>query len=100
MRWPGSPPAARPSVIAARLALAELPLRRVLDEPLIPYEADEVTRLIIDGHDAAAFAGIADLSVGEFRDWLLDRATDTTALTRVARGVTPEDGGGGEQADA
>ena len=76
--------------IAARLALAEVPLRRFLDEPLIPYEADEVTRLIIDGHDAAAFAEIADLSVGEFRDWLLERAADTTTLSRIAPGVTPE----------
>ncbi|OWQ85664.1 ethanolamine ammonia lyase large subunit [Roseateles aquatilis] len=75
---------------AARLALADVPLRRFLDEALIPYESDEITRLILDDHDPVAFAGIAHLTVGEFRDWLLRAETDTAALTRVASGLTPE----------
>ena len=73
--------------VAARYCLADLPLRRFLDEALIPYEADEVTRLIIDGHDAAAFAPVAALTVGGLRDWLLDPANDPSPL---APGLTPE----------
>ncbi|MBL8446866.1 MAG: ethanolamine ammonia-lyase subunit EutB [Zoogloeaceae bacterium] len=76
--------------MAARLALADLPLRHFLDEAVIPYEADEVTRLIVDTHDGAAFASVAHLTVGEFREWLLDDATDTAALAHVAPGLTPE----------
>ncbi|MGE4218598.1 MAG: ethanolamine ammonia-lyase subunit EutB [Alphaproteobacteria bacterium] len=76
--------------VAARHALADLPLRRFLDEAVIPYEEDEVTRLILDGHDAAAFAPVASLTVGEFRDWLLSDAADGPALAALAPGVTPE----------
>ena len=76
--------------MAARLCLAEVPLRRFLDEALIPYETDEVTRLIIDRHEPAAFAPIAHLDVGGLRDWLLAETTDTEALTRVQAGLTPE----------
>jgi len=74
--------------MAARLCLAEVPLKRFVDEALIPYETDEITRLIIDGHDAAAFAPIAHLDVGRFRDWLL--AAETDALHAVRAGLTPE----------
>jgi ethanolamine ammonia-lyase large subunit len=76
--------------MAAKLCLAELPLRVFLDEGLIPYEADEVTRLIIDRHDAGAFADVSHLTVGDFRNWLLSDAADETALTRKAPGITPE----------
>ena len=79
--------------MAARMALAELPLRTFLNEALIPYEADEVTRLILDRHDEAAFAEIAHLTVGDFRDWLLIQAVapdGEAALTRVRAGITPE----------
>ncbi|HXN10670.1 MAG TPA: ethanolamine ammonia-lyase subunit EutB [Steroidobacteraceae bacterium] len=76
--------------MAARMALAELPLRRLLEEPLIPYERDEITRLIIDRHDAAAFGPIAHLCVGDFRDWLLADATDSALLRATAPGITPE----------
>lgn len=79
--------------MAARLALAEVPLRRFLNEALIPYEDDEVTRLILDSHDGAAFAEIAHLTVGDFRDWLLSVAASSQAeatLERVRAGITPE----------
>ncbi len=76
--------------MAARLALADLPLKTFLNEAVIPYEADEITRLIIDNHDAAAFAPIAHLTVGDFRDWLLDDATTSATLAAVAAGITPE----------
>ncbi len=76
--------------MAARMALADLPLKAFLQQPLIPYEEDEVTRLIIDGHDAAAFAPIAHLTVGDFRDWLLSERTDSARLTQVAPGIMPE----------
>jgi ethanolamine ammonia-lyase large subunit len=77
-------------MIAARMALAEVPLRQFLQETVVPYEDDEVTRLIIDSHDAAAFATIASLTVGGFRDWLLSDAATTAGLQRLARGITPE----------
>jgi ethanolamine ammonia-lyase large subunit len=76
--------------VAAKMALARVPLRTLLDEPLIPYEDDEVTRLIVDTHDADAFAPIAHQTVGEFREWLLSDSVDTAALERVKMGVTPE----------
>ncbi len=75
---------------AAQHVLADLPLAHFLAEPLVPYETDEVTRLIIDTHHAAAFAPVRDLSVGQFRDWLLRYETDPAALTALAPGLTPE----------
>jgi ethanolamine ammonia-lyase large subunit len=77
-------------MIAARMALADVPLRQFLDEAVIPYEDDEVTRLIVDGHDEAAFAPVASLTVGEFRDWLLSDQATPAALARLAGGLTPE----------
>lgn len=73
---------------AAQLALADLPLKTFLDEAVIPYESDEVTRLIVDTHDGAAFAPISHLTVGEFRNWLL--AADGAAIAALAPGLTPE----------
>jgi ethanolamine ammonia-lyase large subunit len=77
-------------MIAARMALADVPLRQFLDEAVVAYEDDEVTRLIIDSHDAAAFAPIASLTVGAFRDWLLSDAATASVLQKLARGITPE----------
>ena len=74
--------------VAAQCALADLPLARFLAETLIPYDTDEVTRLIQDSHDRAAFAPVASLTVGEFRDWLL--AAEPAALTALSPGLTPE----------
>ena len=76
--------------MAARMALADVPLDAFLHEALVPYETDEVTRLIIDRHDAEAFAPVAALTVGALRDWLLLESTDTAALASVAPGLTPE----------
>lgn len=76
--------------VAARLALADVPLRHFLEDLLIPYEEDEVTRLIVDTHDPLAFAPVASMTVGEFREWLLSWEADTAALTRLAPGLTPE----------
>jgi ethanolamine ammonia-lyase large subunit len=74
----------------AQMALAELPLRIFLNETLAPYETDEVTRLIIDDHDAVAFATISHLTVGDFRNWLLGDDVDSATLSAVAPGITPE----------
>ena len=76
--------------VAAKAALADLPLTEFLNEALIPYEADEVTRLIVDTHDAGAFRAVAHLTVGGFRDWLLSYEADGAALARIAPGLTPE----------
>ncbi|GAB3252710.1 ethanolamine ammonia-lyase subunit EutB [Kineosporia babensis] len=79
--------------VAAQLTLADVPLQQFLDEPLVPYETDEVTRLIFDSHDRAAFQPVASLTVGAFRDWLLDlvpRADSGAVLTALAPGLTPE----------
>jgi ethanolamine ammonia-lyase large subunit len=76
--------------VAAQITLADLPLKRFLEEPLASYETDEVTRLIFDSHDQPAFDEIRHLTVGEFRDWLLDGAADGATLARIAPGVLPE----------
>jgi len=76
--------------MAARYVLADLPLKTFLNEALISYEQDNVTRLIIDGHDAAAFAPVAHLTVGGLRDWLLGDAATMPVLTALAPGLTPE----------
>lgn len=76
--------------VAAQMALAEVPLKHFLSEAVIPYEADEVTRLILDTHDSQAFAPVAHLSVGGFRDWLLGPAADEASLAALAPGLTPE----------
>jgi ethanolamine ammonia-lyase large subunit len=76
--------------VAAKMCLAALPLSTFVDHAVIPYEDDDVTRLIVDGHDAEAFRAIAHLTVGDFRDWLLADTTDTAVLTRIAPGVMPE----------
>jgi len=76
--------------VAAQCALADLPLTTFLNEAVVPYETDEVTRLIADTHDRTAFAPIAHLTVGGFRDWLLSDDAITEALAALAPGVTPE----------
>lgn len=76
--------------MAAKFVLADIPLKTFLSDALIPYETDEVTRLIIDTHDSQAFGPISHLTVGEFRDWLLDDGTDSLLLAQVAPGITPE----------
>jgi ethanolamine ammonia-lyase large subunit len=76
--------------VAAQMALADLPLTHFLTETVIPYEQDEVTRLIIDSHDTSAFAPIRQLTVGELRNYLLDYATTTDTLRALHRGLTPE----------
>src|ERR1700704_5369604 len=77
-------------MIAARIALADVPLKKFLNETLVAYEDDEVTRLIIDTHDASAFAAISSLTVGSFRDWLLSDAATGDVLKKLSRGITPE----------
>jgi len=76
--------------VAAQYVLADLPLREFLNVALVPYETDEVTRLIFDTHDAQAFAPVSHMTVGELRNWLLADSTDTAVLTRVGPGLTPE----------
>jgi ethanolamine ammonia-lyase large subunit len=77
-------------MIAARMALANVPLKQFLNETVVPYEDDEVTRLIVDTHDAASFAAISSLTVGAFRDWLLSDAATTEVLRKLSRAITPE----------
>jgi ethanolamine ammonia-lyase large subunit len=76
--------------VAAQLALADVPLRAFLEEPLVPYEEDEVTRLILDTHDAEAFAPVRSMTVGELRDHLLSYETGPAELAALAPGLTPE----------
>jgi ethanolamine ammonia-lyase large subunit len=76
--------------VAAQMALADLPLTAFLNQALVPYEDDEVSRLILDTHAAQAFAPISHLTVGDFRNWLLDEETDSARLAAVAPGITPE----------
>jgi len=76
--------------VAARLALADVPLQRLLAEPPIPYDDDEVTRLILDTHDQRAFAPISHMTVGELREHLLSHATTPAVLAALAPAITPE----------
>jgi ethanolamine ammonia-lyase large subunit len=76
--------------VAAQMTLAALPLGIFLQEVVIPYESDEVTRLIIDSHDAQAFAQVRHMTVGDFRDWLLSDQADEVSLAALAPGITPE----------
>lgn len=76
--------------VAAQSVLADLPLKTFLSEAVVPYEDDEVTRLIVDTHDPVAFSRIAHLTVGGFREWLLSYEADSDALSEIAPGVTPE----------
>lgn len=76
--------------VAAQMVLADVPLKQFLTEVFIPYEEDEVTRLIIDSHDAVAFTLVSSLTVGEFRNWLLSEQSDTETLKTLAPGLTPE----------
>ncbi len=76
--------------VAAQMALADIPLKTFLNEVVIPYEEDEVTRLIIDSHDASAFSYISHFATGQLRDWLLGDDADTHTLKQLANGLTPE----------
>ena len=76
--------------VAARYALADLPLSTFLTDTVVPYESDEVTRLIVDTHDKQAFAPVSHLTVGGLREWLLTDDADTTALAQLRAGLTPE----------
>jgi ethanolamine ammonia-lyase large subunit len=76
--------------VAAQMALADLPLTAFLDDAVVPYESDEVTRLLLDRRDPASFAPLASLTVGGFRDWLLSDAADGPTLAALAPGLTPE----------
>src|SRR3977135_2030157 len=77
-------------MIAARIALADVPLKQFLHETVIPYEDDEITRLIVDTHDMSAFAAISSLTVGSFRDWLLSDTATGEVLKKLSRGITAE----------
>jgi ethanolamine ammonia-lyase large subunit len=76
--------------VAAQMALSEVPLKTFLSEPIIPYESDEVTRLVADQHDSGAFAPVAHLTIGDFRDWLLGDHATSEILAALAPGLTPE----------
>jgi ethanolamine ammonia-lyase large subunit len=76
--------------VAAQSALADVPLSEFLESHLIPYEQDEVTRLIADEHDRVAFDSVSSFSVGQFRDWLLRYETTSEVLSALAPGLTPE----------
>ncbi|PJZ42086.1 ethanolamine ammonia lyase large subunit [Leptospira kmetyi] len=76
--------------VAAQMILADLPLSAFLEEPLIPYEEDEVTRLIFDRHDRNSFSVVSSMSVGEFREFLLSDKTDSETLKNLIPGIIPE----------
>jgi ethanolamine ammonia-lyase large subunit len=76
--------------VAAQIALSDIPLKTFLNEPVVPYESDEVTRLIADQHDPRAFSSVSHLTVGDFRDWLLSEQATGQILAALAPGLTPE----------
>jgi len=76
--------------VAAQYALADLPLAHFLSEQVVPYEDDEVTRLIVDAHDSLALGPVRSLTVGELRDWILSDDATVERLAALAPGLTPE----------
>jgi len=76
--------------VRAQMALADVPLKRFLSEAVVPYETDEITRLIFDSHDAAAFAPVSHLTIGDFRNWLLSDEATPEVLTALTAGLIPE----------
>ena len=76
--------------VRAQMVLADVPLKRFLNEAVVPYEKDEITRLILDSHNTAAFAPVSSFTVGQFRDWLLTDAANADSLAALASGITPE----------
>lgn len=76
--------------VVAQMVLADVPLKQFLTEALVPYEDDEVTRLIMDTHDSVAFSAISHLTVGDFRNWLLSDIATSDVLAGVRMGITPE----------
>ena len=76
--------------VAAQIALADVPLKTFLNEAIVPYESDEITRLIIDSHDTSSFETVSSFTVGEFRDWLLGDEADAAMLKSIEMGITPE----------
>jgi ethanolamine ammonia-lyase large subunit len=76
--------------VAAQMALSEIPIGEFLNKPLIPYETDEVTRLIFDSHDQENFKSISHLTVGDFRNYLLDNTVQKNELTSIQKSITPE----------
>ncbi len=86
--------------VAAQCALADLPLKHFCDEQVVPYETDEVTRLIVDTQDAEAFAPVRSLTVGELRNWLLGDEATPEQIASLAPGLTPEMAAAESQADA
>ena len=76
--------------VVAQMCLAEVPLKQFLNEALVPYESDEVTRLIMDEHDAGAFTAVSHLTVGDFRNWLLSDHATPEVLRALRPGLTPE----------
>jgi ethanolamine ammonia-lyase large subunit len=89
-RFAGIAAASREERAAAQFALADVPLSKFLEELIIPYEEDEVTRLIVDSHDKEAFGPVSRFTVGDFRNWLLSDKADTPALQALSPGITPE----------
>tara|TARA_R110001583_G_scaffold7720_3_gene37878 strand:- start:62468 stop:63862 length:1395 start_codon:yes stop_codon:yes gene_type:complete len=76
--------------VVAQMTLADVPLKNFLNQALIPYESDEITRLIIDSHDKRAFSTVSHMTVGDFRNWLLNEEADSVTLAKLSSGITPE----------
>jgi ethanolamine ammonia-lyase large subunit len=76
--------------VVAQMTLADVPLKNFLNQALIPYESDEITRLIIDTHDRSAFSPVSHMTVGDFRNWLLSENADALTLAKLSAGITPE----------
>jgi len=76
--------------VIAQMKLSEIPLSEFLENQLIPYEKDEITRLIIDEHNKESFELIKNLSVGEFRNWLLSDEVTPDVIKNIQAGLTPE----------
>jgi len=76
--------------VAARLVLAEVPMQVLRENPAVPYDQDEVTRVIQDSVDEAIYSEVKDKTVGDFREWILADTTTPEMLRRISSGLTSE----------
>jgi ethanolamine ammonia-lyase large subunit len=75
---------------AAKLVLAEVPLWALYENPVLPPDQDEVTRVIFEGLNQTSYLEIKDWTVGQLREWLLSNETDGDQIKRIANGLTAE----------
>ena len=90
INWPASPRGSERERVAAKRELADLSLAEIVRQPLIDPDEDDVSRLILETFDRERFQRIASLTVGEFREFLLEDSTTEEQLQQIQWAIVPE----------